>query len=58
MLRFVAADQVSVSNVQLAGGTPSPGQTQDQLEAEEGESPETGGFAGAVAQAYATYDYV
>ena len=51
-------DQASISNVQLAGMSAGNSQSLDQLEAEEDQSLETAGFAGTVAQAYATYDYV
>ncbi|DBB15358.1 TPA: hypothetical protein ACH3X3_003603 [Trebouxia sp. C0006] len=56
----VPSEQVSISNVQLAGTAMTDGQalTDGQTDPGQAQSLEVAGFAGAVAQAYAAYDYV
>lgn len=51
---------MSISNVQLAGTAMTDGQalTDGQTDPGQAQSLEVAGFAGAVAQAYAAYDYV
>ncbi|DBA98838.1 TPA: mitochondrial thiamine pyrophosphate transporter [Trebouxia sp. C0004] len=55
----ISSEQASISNVQLAAAmTDGQGLTDGETDPGEAQSLEVAGFAGAVAQAYAAYDYV
>ena len=54
----VDAEQASVGNVQLTAAALGDGQAATETDPEQDQALQAGGFAGAVAQAYAAYDYV